>query len=174
MRTKKQRGKKKSPVSSAAPDFSPDSLLASCGSLAPFRLCSHRQPQSSPSDPTEAQASAPSSRPPRRVSSQASWAGECWLAPIFLAGISLLCPLHPCCCSFLHGSEGSPLCNPQSPSMKGLPSVWKHFLLHSSLPLVQVPSLFFFSVFSFFCYPTQVLEGVSCLLGGLRPSASVQ
>ena len=45
---------------------------------------------------------------------------------------------------------------PQAPSppVKGLPSVWKHFLLHSSLPEVQVPSLFFCLCF-FFC-PTQV------------------
>ena len=33
--TRKQRGKKKSLVSSAAPDFFPDSLPASCGALAP-------------------------------------------------------------------------------------------------------------------------------------------
>ena len=82
-------------ASSAGPDFFPDFLLASCGALAPFRLCSHHQPQSSPWDPTEARASAPSPRPPRRVSRQASWAGECWSAPILCAGISPLCPLHP-------------------------------------------------------------------------------
>ncbi|KAJ8791602.1 hypothetical protein J1605_020324 [Eschrichtius robustus] len=31
-----------------------------------------------------------------------------------------------------------PLCHPQSLPAKGLPSAWKSFLLHSSLPLVQV------------------------------------
>ena len=41
-----------------------------------------------------------------------------------------------------------------SPPVKGLPSVWKLFLLHSSLPEVQVRSLFFCLCF-FFC-PTQV------------------
>ena len=95
------------------------------GALAPFRLCSYSQPQSSLWDPTsEAQASAPSPHPPRWVSRQASWAGECWSAPILCAGISPLCPLHPCCCALLHGSEASPLHHPKSPPTKGLPSVW--------------------------------------------------
>ena len=42
------------------------------------------------------------------------------------------------------------------PPVKGLPRVWKLFLLHSFLPEVQVPSVFFGSVFSFFFCPTQV------------------
>ena len=118
-------------ASSAVPDFFLDSLLASCGALAPFRLCSHSQPQSSPWDLTsEAQASAPSPRLPRWVSRQASRAGECWSALILCAGISLLCPLHSCCCALLRGSEASPLCHSQSPPAKGLLSVWKPFLLH--------------------------------------------
>ena len=76
----------------------PDSLLASCGALAPFRLCSRSQPQSSPWDPTsEAGASAPCPHLTQQVSRQASQAGECWSAPILCVGISLLCPLHPCC-----------------------------------------------------------------------------
>ena len=139
-RTRKQRGKKKSLASLAAPDFFPDSLPASCGAVAPFRLCSRRQPQSSPCDPTEARASAPSPHLPQRVSRQACRAGECWSALILCTGISPLCPPHPCCCALLRGSEASPLCHPQSLPEKGLPSVWKPFLLHSSLPLVQVPS----------------------------------
>ena len=122
----------------------------------PFRLCSRRQPQSSPCDPTsEAGASAPSPCPPRQASKQASWAGECWSAPILSAGISPLCPLHPCCCALLHGSEASPT-PPPSPPVKALPSVWKLFLLHSSLPEVQVSSLFFCLCFFFFFCPTQV------------------
>ena len=152
----------------------PDSLLASCGSLAPFRLCSRCQPQSSPWDPTEARASAPSPRPPRRVSRQAPRVGECWSAPLLCAGISPLCPPHPCCCALLCGPEASPLRLPQSPPAKGLPSVWKPFLLHSSLPLVQVPFLFFCLCFFFFLLPYPGMWGVSCLLGGLRSSASVQ
>ena len=61
---------------------------ACCGALVPFRLCSRSQPQSSPWDMTsKARASAPSPRPPRRVSRQASQAVECWSAPILCAGI---------------------------------------------------------------------------------------
>ena len=141
---------------------------------SPFRLCSRRQPQSSPCTLTEARASAPSPYPPRRGSRQASRAGECCLAPILRAGISPLCPLHPCGCALLRGSEASPLRHPQSPPAKALPSVWKPFLLHSSLPLVQVPSLFFCLCFFFFLLPYPGTWGVSCLLGSLRSSASVQ
>ena len=54
---------------STGPDFSPDTLPASRGALAPFRLCSRSPPQSSPWDLTsEAQASAPTPHLPRRVS----------------------------------------------------------------------------------------------------------
>ena len=113
-------------------------------------------------------------RPPRRVSRQASRAGECCSAPILHAGISPLCPLHPCGCALLRGSEASPLCHPQSLPATGLPSAWKSFLLHSSLPLVQVPSLFFCLCFFFFLLPYPSTWGVSCLLGGLMFSASVQ
>ena len=152
----------------------PDSLLASYGALAPFRLCSPSQPQSSPWYPTKARALAPSPLPSRLVSRQASCAGECWSALILCVGISPLCPLHPCCCALLRGSEASLLCHPQSPPKKGLPSVWKPFLLHSSLPLLQVPSLYFFLFFSFFLLPYLATWGVSCLLGSRRSSASVQ
>ena len=144
-------------ASLAAPDFFLDSLPASCGTLAPFRLCSRNQPQSSPWGLTsKARVSAPRPHPPRRVSRQASRTGECWSVLILCAGISLLCPLHPCCCALLHGSEVFPLRHPQSPPVKGLPSVWKLFLLHSSLPEGQVPSLFFCLCFFFFFCPTQL------------------
>ena len=132
------------------------------------------QPQSSPWDLTsEAQASATSPHPPWRVSRQASRAGECWLAPILCAGISPLCPLHLCCCALLRGSEASPR-HPPSLPVKGLPSVWKLFLFHSSLPLVQVLSLFFCLCFFFFLLLYAGIWGFSCLLGNLRSSASVQ
>ena len=113
-------------------------------------------------------------RPPRRVSRQASWAGERCSAPSLRAGISPFFPLRPCGCALLHGSEASPLCHPQSPPAKGLPSVWKPFLLHGSLPLVQVPSLFFCLCYFFFLLPYASTWGFSCLLGGLTSSASVQ
>ena len=148
----KQRGKKKSLASSAAADFFPDSLPAS----------------------TEAQASAPSPCPPRQLSRQACQAGGCYSALILHAGISPLCPPHPCGCALLRGSEASPLRHPQSPPVKGLPSVRKPFLLHSSLPLVQVPPLFFWLCFFFFLLPYPNTWGFSCLLGGLTSSASVQ
>ena len=138
----KQRGKKKSLASSAAADFFPDSLPAS----------------------TEAGASAPSPLPPQRVSRQASRAGECYSALILRAGISPLCPPHPCGCALLRGSEASPLCHPQSLPAKVLPSVWKPFLLHGSLPLVQVPSLFFCLCYLFFLLPYPSTWGFSCLL----------
>ena len=96
-------------ASSAGPDFFPDSLLASCGTLAPFSLCSHSQPPSSPWDLIlKAQASAPSPHPPQRMSRQTSQAGECWSALILCAEISPLWPLHPCCCALLCGSKASP------------------------------------------------------------------
>ena len=108
------------------------------------------------------------------MSRQASWAGEFWSALILYVGISPLCPPHPCGCALLHGSEASPLCHPESPPAKGLPSVWKPFLLHSSLPLVQVPSLFFCLCFFFFLLLYPDTWGVSCFLAGLTSSASVQ
>ena len=170
----KDRLRQWSLASSIGPDFFPDSLPASCGALAPFRLCSRHQPQSSPWDLTsEAGASAPSPRPPQRVSRQASWAGECWSAPILCAGISPLCPPHPYCCTLLRGSEAPPLRHLQSLPAKGLPSVWKLFLLHSSLPEVQVPSLFFCLCFFFFLLPYPSTWGFSCLLGSLRSSANI-
>ena len=152
MHAAKQRGKKKSLASSAAADFFPDSLLAS----------------------TEAGASASSPRLPRRLSRQASRAGECYSAPILHAGISPLCPPHPCGCALLRGSDASPLCHLQSLPMKGLPSMWKPFLLHCSLSLAQVPSLFFCLCYFFFLLPYPSTWGFSCLLGGLTFSASVQ
>ena len=112
--------------------------------------------------------------PPRRVSRRASRAGECCSAPSLRAGISPLCPPHPCGCALLCGSEASPLCHSQSLPAKVLPSAWKSFLLHSSLPLVQVPSLFFCLCYFFFLLPYPSTGGVYCLLGGLTFSASVQ
>ena len=107
------------------------------------------------------------------MSRQTSLAGECYSAPL-RAGISPLCPPHPCGCTFLRGSKASPLCHPQSSPTKGLPSVWKPFLLHSSLPLVQVPSLFFCLCYFFFLLAYPSTWGFSCLLGGLKSSASIQ
>ena len=92
-------------------------------------------------------------RPPRRLSRRASRAGECCSAPSLCVGTSPLCPPHPCGCALLRGSEASPLCHPQSLPVKGLPSAWKPFLLHGSLPLVQGPSLVFCLCYFFFLLP---------------------
>ena len=55
-----------------------------------------------------------------------------------------------------------PPCPPhRSAPVKGLPSVWKLFLLHGSLPEVQVPSLFFcLCLFVFFLLPYPGTWGV--------------
>ena len=143
-------------ASSAAPDFFPDSLPASRGPLAPFRLCSRRQPQSSPWDLTsEARPSAPSSHPSGRVSRQASQSGACRSAPILCAGISLLCPLHPCCCALLRGPDATP-----SATRSLRPR--RAFLVCGNLSSFTAPSqkcrshpYSFVSVFSFFFCPTQ-------------------
>ena len=112
-------------------------------------------------------------RPPRRGSRRASRAGERCSAPSLRAGISPLCPPHPCGCALLCGPEASPP-PPAVSAREGAPSVWTPFLLHSSLPLVQVPSLFFCLCCFFFLLPSPGTWGVSCLLGGLRSSASIQ
>ena len=122
----------------------------------PFRLCSRHQPQSSPYNPTEARDSAPSPRLPRWVSRQASWAGECWLAPILCAQISPLCPPHPCGCALFRGSEASPLCPPQSPPVKGLPSGWKPSSFTAPSHWCRSHPYSLVSVISFFFCPTQV------------------
>ena len=70
--------------------------------------------------------------------------------------------------------QSLPHTHPPSPPVKGLPSVWKLFLLHSSLPEVQVPSLFFCLCSFFFLLPYPGTWGFSCLLGSLRSSASIQ
>ena len=106
-RTRKQRGKKKSLASSAAPDLFPDSLLASCGALTPSGCVHAANP--SPLPVIDRSPSLSSQPPPAPASRQASGAGECWSAPILCAGISPLCPPHPCGCALLLGSEASPL-----------------------------------------------------------------
>ena len=74
-------------------------------------------------------------------------------------------------------SSVAPKLPPPPPAVsarEGAPSVWTPFLLHGSLPLVQVLSLFFCLCCFFFLLPSPGTWGVSCLLGGLTSSASVQ
>ena len=101
-RTRKQRGEKKSLASSAAADFFPVFPPSQLWGANPFRLCSRRQPQSSPCDPSL--SSQP--RPPRCVSRQASRAAECCSAASLCAGISPFFPLRPCCCGIRADSRG--------------------------------------------------------------------
>ena len=130
--------------------------MASLGALAPFRLCSHSQPQSSPWYPTsKARASAPSPCPPWWMSREASQAGECWLALILCAGISPLCPLHPCCCALLHGSEASSLPTPISTS-EGASKCVETFPPSQLPPRGTDPVPILLSLFPFFFCPTQV------------------
>ena len=169
----KQRDKKKSLASSAAADFFRVSLPASCGALTPSGCVHTASPSPLPAIRLKPSLSS-QPRLPRRGSRQASRAAECWSAPILRAGTSPLCPPHLCGCALLRGAKAYPLCHPQSLSAKGLPSVWKPFLLHSSLPLVQVPSLFFCLCYFFFLLPYPSTGGVACLFGGRTFSASVQ
>ena len=90
----------------------------------------------------------------------ASQAGECWSAPILCAGISLLCPLHPCCYTLLHGSETLPSAHPL---FIPCPCQWRGFLVCGNFSSFTAPSqrcrsrpYSFVSVFSFFFCPTQV------------------
>ena len=112
-------------------------------------------------------------RPPRRVSRQNSLAGECWSAPLLCVGVSPLCPPHPCGCALLCGFEAAPLRHPQSPPAKGLPSVWKPSLLTAPSHRCRSRPYSLVSFF-FFLLPYPGTWGVSCLLGGVRSSASVQ
>ena len=106
LRTMKQRGKKKSLASSAAADFFPDSLPASCGALTPSGCVHVASPSPLPEiRPKLSLSSQP--RPPRRLSRQASRAGECWWALSLCAGVSPFFPLRPCCCGIRAVSRGS-------------------------------------------------------------------
>ena len=112
-------------------------------------------------------------RPPRRVSRQASWAAECCSALSLCAGVSPLCPPHPCGCALLRGSEASPPATCSLCPRRG-------FLVRGNLSSFTPPSHWCRSrPYSFVCYflfllPSPSTWGVSCLLGGLTFSASVQ
>ena len=134
-----------------------DSLLASRVTLAPFRLCSCSQLQSSPWDlNSEARASPPSPHPPRQVSTQASPAGECWV------GTDLLCrdlSALPCAALLLYSPLWLPIFPPHQPP--SLPV--KGILMQGNFSFFTAPSqrcisnpYSFVSVCPFFFCPTQV------------------
>ena len=89
------------------------------------------------------------------VSRQASRACECWWASILCAGISPLALCTPVAVLSSMALKLPPHLPPSLP-VNVHPSVWKLFLLHSSLPEVLVPSLFFCLCFLFLLYLTQV------------------
>ena len=87
---------------------------------------------------------------------------------------SLCCALRTPVAALSFAAPKLPPLPPAVSARKGAPSVWKPFLLHSSLPLVQVPSLCFCLCYFFFLLPYPSTWRFSCLLGGLTSSASVQ
>ena len=140
----------------------------------PFRLCSCRQPQCSPCDPTsEARASAPSpARPGGGADKPLGLVSAGWRRSSVRE--SLCCALRTPVAALSSVAPKLPPPPPAVPAREGAPSVWKSFLLHSSLLEVQVPSLFFCLCYFFFLLPYPGIWEVSCLLGSLRSSASVQ
>ena len=95
--------------------------------------------------------------PPTPVGEQTSISG--WWVLVStdpLCGISTLCPLHPCCCALLRGSEASP---PPTPHL----CQWRGFLVCGNFSSFTDPfqrcwshPYSFVSVFSIFFCPTQV------------------
>ena len=73
LRTKKQRGKKKSLSSSAIPDFFPDSLPASCGALSPSGCVHAASPSPLPAIRPKPEPQLPA--PPALASEQTSFSG---------------------------------------------------------------------------------------------------
>ena len=170
-RAVKQRGKKKSHLFGSSGLFL-NSLPASCGALTPSG-CVHA--------PTPV-LSLRSDRSPSLSSQLRPPAGE----QTSLSGWWVLLGTNPPCGN-LSAVPSAPLwlrsppwlrsfppLPPAVSAREGAPSVWKPFFLHSSLPLVQVLSLFFCLSCFFFLLPYPGTWGVSCLLGGLKSSASVQ
>ena len=142
---------------SAGPDFSLDSFPASCGTLAPFRLFLWSQPQSSPLVwPTKPKPQlSPTLVCEQSVSGWWVLVGTDPLCENLSAVLSV--PLLLC----------SPLwfwilppAHPQSPPVKLLPSLWNLFLLRSSLPEVQVSSLFFWLCFFLFSFALPRYVGI--------------
>ena len=166
--------KKWSLASKAVPDFFPDSLPASCGTLAPSG-CLHTanpstlpgiwSPKPKPHLPAPTRPGGWADKPLKLVS--AGWHRSSVRESLhfaFRTPVAVLSSVAP------KLSPSHPLSSP----VKGLPSVWKLFLFHNSLPVVQVPSLFFCLCFFFYLLPYPGMWGVSCLVGGLRSSASIQ
>ena len=155
-------------ASLAGPGFFPDSL--SCGILTPSGCLHAVNHNPLPGVwPLKPKPQDPAPTCPGKQKSVSGWG--------VLVGTNPLCRILsalPSARLLLHSPlrlQNSPL----SPPVRGLPSVWKLFFLHSSLPEIQVPSqflcLFFFPFF--FC-PTQLCGDFLAFLEvwGLLPAFS--
>ena len=146
-------------VSSTGLDIFLDSVLASCGTLAPSG-CLHAANRSplpgiwhlkpDPQFPDSTHHGGWADKYLRLVSAGWHWS-------------SVWETLHFALCTLLLRSPPWLRSTPPAPSwslsLKGLPSGCKLLLLHSSLPDVQVPSLFYcLCLFFFFFCPTQLCE----------------
>ena len=116
------------------------------------------------------------SQPPLAPAGEQTSLSGWWVlvGTILCAGISPLCPLHPCCCALLRGSETSPLPTP-------CPRQWRGFLVCGNLSSFTAPSHWcrshpysLVSVFSYFFFPTQVRGEflAFCEVWGLLPAFS--
>ena len=139
----------------------------------PFRLCSRRQPQSSPCDPTEALASVPS---PARPGRGADKALRLVSAARCRASVQ----------ESLRFALRTPVAALSSMALKLPPSATRSlcprrgFLVHGNLSSFTAPSHwcrcrpYSFVCYFFFLLPYPSTGGVSCLFGGRTFSVSVQ
>ena len=128
---------------------SPDSLGCGDHTLAPSGFLDTASPSPLPGLTSKTQASAPSPRPPQWMSIS-GW-GVPGDGPDHLCrSLSALSSKNPLLAAF--SPKAPPLSRLISSPVRGLPSVWKPFLFHSSLPGVQVLSCFLSLIFSFFSF----------------------
>lgn len=135
----------------------------------PLRVSSWRQPQSSPWPLiSEAWASVPNPYLPQSVCKHASQAGKCWL--LLISVVNSLCFAFHSPVAVLHFEVSK---GPLSTSLRVFPSVWKLFLLDSSLQrnrsLLNSSVLFFPCVFAL---PHYVEINMPFWKSGLSPTFS--
>ena len=132
-RTTKQRPKKKSPVSLAAPDFFPDSLLASCGALGLSGCVHAANPSPLPGiRPLKPKPQLPVPTP------TGGWADNplSWWVLVCTNPLCGNLSTLPSASLLLHSPPwlwSSTLCHPQSPPVKGL-------LVYGNLSSFSAPS----------------------------------
>ena len=143
----------------AAPDLFPYSLPASRGVLTPSGCVHAANPSSLLAIRPKPEPQLPAPPPPQRVSRQASRAGECWSAPILCAGISPLCPPHPCCCTSSMAPKLPPSATRSLHPQKGFLVCGNLSSFTASSHWCRSHPYYFVSVISFFFCPTQVRGG---------------